>query len=474
MTSWMLEGDGGRIHRDAYEKLGVAGIPCGMQGAKGGGWFRGELNTVADFKGQRLRFGKLCRRGRAAARRHGGAAAAGRVLLQAAAGQGRRRRDVDAGHRCGARLRQARPALLHAGLAAALGGARLPDAQGQVGGAAAAQRAPDRDRLPRQHRLDAEPLAAHSRALALEKLQASGVVIKQWSPELLEAFREKSEIVLKEQAERDADFAAALANQRDFIAQGIDWRTLSRLPSSQRNTHRERLKGRLHLVCHFRRALRASCTALRSCTDAPSGQFDPDMTILSSQVDTRSDTFKRNAEAMRALVDDLKGRTDKVRLGGGEESRKRHVVARQAAAARAGAGAARSRLAVPRAVAAGGDGHVRQRGAGLGRHHRHRPGERRRMRDRLQRRHGEGRHLLSDDGEEASPRPGSGDGEPAALHLPGRFRRRQPAAMARGVPRQEPFRPHLLQPGQHVGAGHPADRRRSWARAPRAAPTCRR
>ncbi|MBV8407544.1 MAG: methylcrotonoyl-CoA carboxylase, partial [Alphaproteobacteria bacterium] len=49
------------------------------------------------------------------------------------------------------------------------------------------------------------------------------------------------------------------------------------------------------------------------------------MTILTSQVDTRSDTFKRNAEAMRALVEDLRQRTDKVRLGGGEDSRKRHV-----------------------------------------------------------------------------------------------------------------------------------------------------
>src|SRR5579883_3592297 len=49
------------------------------------------------------------------------------------------------------------------------------------------------------------------------------------------------------------------------------------------------------------------------------------MTVLASQIDTRSDTFKRNAEAMRALVADLKARTDKVRLGGGEESRKRHL-----------------------------------------------------------------------------------------------------------------------------------------------------
>ncbi len=36
--------------------------------------------------------------------------------------------------------------------------------------------------------------------------------------------------VLREQAARDPDFAAALANQRAFIAQGASWRTLSRLP----------------------------------------------------------------------------------------------------------------------------------------------------------------------------------------------------------------------------------------------------
>src|SRR6267154_5908740 len=58
---------------------------------------------------------------------------------------------------------------------------------------------------------------------------------------------------------------------------------------------------------------------------ASSGQFGPDMTILSSQVDTRSDIFKRNAQAMRGLVDDLRRRTEQVRLGGGEEPRKRHV-----------------------------------------------------------------------------------------------------------------------------------------------------
>ncbi len=48
--------------------------------------------------------------------------------------------------------------------------------------------------------------------------------------------------------------------------------------------------------------------------------------------------------------------------------------------------------------------------------------------------------------------------EPPAVHLPGRLGRRLPAQAGRGLPRPRPLRPHLLQPGQHVGAGHPADR----------------
>ena len=50
--------------------------------------------------------------------------------------------------------------------------------------------------------------------------------------------------------------------------------------------------------------------------------------------------------------------------------------------------------------------------------------------------------------------------EPAAVHLSRRFRRRQPAASDRGLSRPRAFRPHLLQPGEDVGARHPADRLR--------------
>ena len=122
------------------------------------------------------------------------------------------------------------------------------------------------------------------------------------------------------------------------------------------------------------------------------------------------------------------------------------------------ADAARSRHALPGAGAAGRARHVQRRRAGRRHHHRHRPRQRRRLHDRLQRRHGEGRHLLPDDGEEAPAGAGDRAAEPPALHLPGRLRRRQPAEPGRGVPRPRALRPHLLQPGQPQRAGHRADR----------------
>ena len=80
--------------------------------------------------------------------------------------------------------------------------------------------------------------------------------------------------------------------------------------------------------------------------------------------------------------------------------------------------------------------------------------------DRRQRRHGEGRHLLPDHGQEAPARAGGRAAEPPALRLPGRLGRRLPAAAGRGLSRPRSLRPHLLQPGAHVGRAHPADRRR--------------
>ena len=49
------------------------------------------------------------------------------------------------------------------------------------------------------------------------------------------------------------------------------------------------------------------------------------MTVIKSQLNTRSDEFRANAAAMRALVDDLREKTAEVSLGGTAEHRKKHV-----------------------------------------------------------------------------------------------------------------------------------------------------
>ncbi|MCD6061828.1 MAG: Extracellular solute-binding protein family 7, partial [Moraxellaceae bacterium] len=216
MTSWMLEGDGSRIHREAYEKLGVVGIPCGIQGAKGGGWFRTELNSVADFKGQRLRFGRY----------------AGEVVAKLGATQvplppgeffyKLQQGTVDGGE-------MSTPAIDAAlgfdklGLPYYMPGWQQPSAVLDF-----LMRKDKWETLSPMLRIQVETAcraniawmlsrSPHLQGTAMEKLRASGVVIRQWSPDLLKVFRAKSEIVLKEQAERDPDFAAALANQRAFI-----------------------------------------------------------------------------------------------------------------------------------------------------------------------------------------------------------------------------------------------------------------
>lgn len=229
MTSWMLEGDGGRIHRDAYDKLGVAGIPCGMQGGKGGGWYRGDLNTVADFKGQRLRFGRFA--GDVVARL--GATVVplppGEFFYQLQQGK------VDGGEMSTPSI-DAALGFDKLGLPYYMPGWQQPSAVLDF-----LMRKDKWEQLTPAQRAQIETAcqaniifmlsrSATVQGLALEKLRASGVVIKQWSPELMKAFRANTDIVLKEQSERDPDFAAALANQRAFMAQGAGWRTLSRLP----------------------------------------------------------------------------------------------------------------------------------------------------------------------------------------------------------------------------------------------------
>jgi TRAP-type mannitol/chloroaromatic compound transport system substrate-binding protein len=229
MTSWILEGDGGRIHRSAYDKLGVVGIPCGVQGPKGGGWFRGEINTVEDFKGMRLRYGRLP--GDVIERM-------GATLVRLPAGEffyNLQQGKVDGGE-------MSTPAMDAAlgfdklGLPYYMPGWQQPSAvldllvgKDKWAGFPATLRA-QIETACRANIAWTLGRAPHIQAIALEKLKAAGVEIRQWPAAIMEAFRKNTEIVLKARAEADPDFANAWANQKAFVAQGVGWRTMSRLP----------------------------------------------------------------------------------------------------------------------------------------------------------------------------------------------------------------------------------------------------
>ena len=183
--------------------------------------------------------------------------------------------------------------------------------------------------------------------------------------------------------------------------------------------------------------------------------------VLHSNADPSSAEFQANQAAHAGA---RRGPRPPVRAGPRRrrpDGRRAARRARQAAASRARRAPARPRLAVPRALDARGARHVRRPGARRGDHHRHRPRPRPRGGHRLQRRHRQGRLLLPDDGAQAHARAGDRAAEPPAVRLPRRLGRRLPPAPGRAVPRRARVRAELLQPGQPLGGGHPADRRRA-------------
>ena len=150
------------------------------------------------------------------------------------------------------------------------------------------------------------------------------------------------------------------------------------------------------------------------------------MPAIKSRVDARSDEFKANAAFLQGQVDDLRATASAIATGSDPKSRERHVARgkllprdRVDGAARSGHAVPRARRSSPRTACTT----TRRRRAGIitgiGRV------AGREVRDRLQRRDGEGRHLLSDHGEEAPARAGDRAAEPPAVRLSRRFGRRE-------------------------------------------------
>ena len=57
MTAWMYEGNGLKLTREFYAKYNIVNFPGGNTGAQMGGWWRKEIKSLADIKGQKFRTG---------------------------------------------------------------------------------------------------------------------------------------------------------------------------------------------------------------------------------------------------------------------------------------------------------------------------------------------------------------------------------------------------------------------------------
>ena len=57
MTAWMYEGNGLKLTREFYGKVGIVNFPMGNTGAQMGGWYRKEIKSLADIKGLKFRVG---------------------------------------------------------------------------------------------------------------------------------------------------------------------------------------------------------------------------------------------------------------------------------------------------------------------------------------------------------------------------------------------------------------------------------
>jgi len=53
--AWFYYGNGMKYMKEVYDKFGVMNFPGGNTGNQMGGWFRKEINTVADLKGLKMR-----------------------------------------------------------------------------------------------------------------------------------------------------------------------------------------------------------------------------------------------------------------------------------------------------------------------------------------------------------------------------------------------------------------------------------
>ena len=226
-VGWMVDGGGGALHRELYGRLGVHAMMCGVMGPEAGGWFRSEISSVADLKGLRVRFTGL----------------AGEVLQRFGAEvvnvpSGDVFNKLQSGMLDGAEFSM--PSVDRALGLEKLGMLYYFPGWHQPASLIDFYMRKDRwEALSREQRAQIEMAcqatvlftmarAPAEQARALAYFRKQGISLRFWAPSTLESFRETAADVMREHAEKDADFRRVWDNMRQYLDGPRAWQRLSR------------------------------------------------------------------------------------------------------------------------------------------------------------------------------------------------------------------------------------------------------
>jgi TRAP-type mannitol/chloroaromatic compound transport system substrate-binding protein len=228
-NAWLYDGGGLKLLQDFYaKKFNVIQFPAGNTGAQMGGWFRKEVNTVADLQGLKMRIPGL---GGQVMQKLG-------VTVQTIPGgeifQALQTGTVDAAEWVGPYddeklgFQKVAKFYYYPGwwepaptleVEINLNEWNKLSKQFQEAVKSAATEA----NMGMMARYDAR------NAAALEKLKGQGVQVKQYSKEIMDAAKKAAEGLYNESAAKDADFKAIYDNWKAFKAQSDPWFALNEL-----------------------------------------------------------------------------------------------------------------------------------------------------------------------------------------------------------------------------------------------------
>ncbi len=223
--SWMQEGDGAKLFQEVYAKHGIHAMLCGMIGPESSGWFRNEIKTVDDLKGLKIRYAGLAGE---VLRKLGASVtllAAGEIFPNLEKGV------IDA-------TEFSMPSVDKAmGFQKIVKNYYFPGWHQPASTAELIINKKFWDGLPAHNRAQIEIACKANiaweiargdgeQAKALEELQAEGVTLRTWPPEVLAALRKATDEVMAEQSQADADFKRVYENQRDYVAKIRHWNEL--------------------------------------------------------------------------------------------------------------------------------------------------------------------------------------------------------------------------------------------------------